>query len=323
MTPISTNHDPKSHNGDNHHRDSNAVRVMAEKYSPQGPERKYWPNVRDFVVGSVVNYGPDNVRTARTDLKHLTEYSVWLWQKAGLSLTDEVAFDEANIRRWLRAELRAETPNQQYTTEITLERYRSISTGTPRRRIVAPKNRHRAEIYSQRDLTRMISQVNARPTLRGRRDGSALLALGAGAGLTVTEMLDARLGDITEREGVLLVDVRGERARTVPVRQAWRTTLLAAIGHRTDAEEYLAWENRTRTETLRQGIGQLSAHPPQPNAQILRATWVASLYRRGVDILRLQELGGYQSFEQILRLMERLDGASAPQYAREAGGEDL
>lgn len=292
--------------GDKNHREHDAIRTMVEQYKPQGELRKYWPEVRDFVVATAIEYAPESFRTARSDLRHLTTYAVWLWHKAGLSLTPEVAFSDANIRRWARTALRDVTPNQRYISELTVVRYASAASGRPRRRVAVPTDRHRSQTYSRAALVRMISEVRSRPTPRGRRDGAALLALAAGGGLFVHEMLNLRIGDITTSNDTYWLHVRGDRPRVVPLRRAWVGTLALAIGDRNDATEYVAWENRERTEALHRGIAATTSHPPQPNAQILRQSWVAALYRDGVHLDRLMELGGYASADQVLRVVRRL-----------------
>jgi len=58
---------------------------------------------------------------------------------------------------------------------------------------------------------------------------AGLICLGAGAGLIRDDLRDVRGTDVSCRSGGVLVQVRGPRARAVPVLSRYQDRLLAAV----------------------------------------------------------------------------------------------
>jgi integrase len=93
-------------------------------------------------------------------------------------------------------------------------------TPLPRERAKAP--------YSPRELASYLALCDAQPTALRRARGSALLCLGAGAGLVGTELRTVRGADVVSRSGGVLVQVAGRRPRAVPVLADYHDRLVSA-----------------------------------------------------------------------------------------------
>ena len=92
-----------------------------------------------------------------------------------------------------------------------------------------PLPRERAkQPYSPAEIAGFLALADAQPTTERRARASGLVCLGAGAGLIRGDLRDARGTDVACRSGGVVVQVRGPRARTVPVLARYRAPLLAA-----------------------------------------------------------------------------------------------
>jgi integrase len=106
---------------------------------------------------------------------------------------------------------------------------------------------------------------------------SALLCLGAGAGLVGSELRHLRGSDVIERSGGLVVAVSGPRARVAPVLTRFHEPLIATAAFAADG--YLlggsAPDRRNLTDTLSAALCQ-DAGLPRLQAGRLRATWLCA-----------------------------------------------
>ncbi|KQQ92547.1 hypothetical protein ASF62_11875 [Leifsonia sp. Leaf325] len=269
---------------------------MVEHYEPKHEARQHWPEVRDFVVASVLEYAPTSSRMARANMSVLARYAVWLVYTAGLALRRDVAFDENNAHRFIKSVLRHLSGDYSYRSELTIVNYAERLGRQPRREMLSPAPVTTARTYTDRELSALLSAVVTRPTAYSRCEGRALLALGAGAGLRASEMHRVRVGDV-DREGsdVVVVVTGGTHPRRVPVRSDWVKVLNDCIGDRS-ADEYLAWENQARTESsLTRGIAERTGFGPNPDPLRLRATWLVNLLNASIPLNLLLAVSGYSS----------------------------
>ena len=90
-----------------------------------------------------------------------------------------------------------------------------------------PRDRAKAP-YSPAEVAGFLALANAQPTAERRMRAAGLVCLGAGAGLVRGDLRDARGADVACRSGGVVVQVRGRRARMVPVLARYHAPLLAA-----------------------------------------------------------------------------------------------
>jgi integrase len=90
-----------------------------------------------------------------------------------------------------------------------------------------PRERAKAP-YSCAEIAGYLALADAQPTRERRMRAAGLICLGAGAGLIRGDLRDARGTDVACRSGGVIVIVRGERPRTVPVLARYQARLLAA-----------------------------------------------------------------------------------------------
>ncbi|HTT55021.1 MAG TPA: hypothetical protein VMH35_26845 [Streptosporangiaceae bacterium] len=92
-----------------------------------------------------------------------------------------------------------------------------------------PLPRERAkQPYSPAQIAGYLALADAQPTPERRMRATALVCLGAGAGLIRSDLRAVRGTDVTCRSGGVIVAVRGTRPRAVPVLARYHGRLLAA-----------------------------------------------------------------------------------------------
>jgi hypothetical protein len=137
-----------------------------------------------------------------------------------------------------------------------------------------PRERARAP-YSPAQIAGFLALAAAQPTVGRQMRATALVCLGAGAGLAGADLREARGTDVTRRAGGVIAAVRGPRPRTVPVLASYHGPLLAAaafagdrliIGGRVPARRNLTYPV---TAALAGGTGL-----PRLESSRLRSTWL-------------------------------------------------
>ena len=140
-----------------------------------------------------------------------------------------------------------------------------------------PLPRDRAkEPYSPAEIGGFLALADAQPTTERRMRAAGLICLGAGAGLIRSDLRDVRGTDVGCRSGGVLVQVRGPRARTVPVLSRYQGRLLAAAAFAGDTLICGGTDPSRRNITnpltaALDGGGGL----PRLDTSRLRATWLA------------------------------------------------
>jgi integrase len=138
-----------------------------------------------------------------------------------------------------------------------------------------PRERAKAP-YSPAEIGGYLALADAQPTRERRMRAAGLVCLGAGAGLIRGDLRDARGADIACRSGGVVVQVRGPRARAVPVLARYHAPLLAAARFAGTAlicgGDALGRRNITnQLVSALDGGGGL----PRLDTSRLRATWLA------------------------------------------------
>jgi integrase len=141
----------------------------------------------------------------------------------------------------------------------------------------APLSRERAKKpYSPAEIDGFLALAGAQPTESRRARATALVCLGAGAGLIRSDLRQARGADIVRRSGGVVVEVRGRAPRAVPVLARYQPRLLEAAAFA--GENFLTGGQRPErgniTNPLTRSLAGGTGLPPLDTSR-LRATWLA------------------------------------------------
>jgi integrase len=141
----------------------------------------------------------------------------------------------------------------------------------------APLPRQRAKApYTVAEIGGFLALAGAQPTAARRMRASALVCLGAGAGLIRGDLRAVRGGDITARSGGVIVTVRGARPRVVPVLARYHGPLLASAGFA--GQQLICGGTDPRRGNITNSLVTALAGGtglPRLDTSRLRATWLA------------------------------------------------
>jgi len=141
----------------------------------------------------------------------------------------------------------------------------------------APLPRERAKApYTPAEIAGFLALADAQPTAGRRSRATALVCLGAGAGLIRSDLRNARGTDITRRPGGVVVDVRGARPRAVPVLARYHARLLQAAAFA--GQQFLTGGTEPGRGNITNPLTRSLAGGgglPALDTSRLRATWLA------------------------------------------------
>jgi hypothetical protein len=193
----------------------------------------------------------------------------------GLELRDEVVLSSALIERFIvtkGAVLGVATRRTLRSNLRSLARAVAVG-GSP---APVPLSRERAKApYTPAEICAYLALADAQPTPARRMRLSGLLALGAGAGLMGADLRGVCGTDVIMRSGGVVVEVRGHRARVVPVLARYHERLVASA--RFAATGYVTGgfsaQRRNVTAGLKASVAGGSDLPALDTGR-LRATWL-------------------------------------------------
>jgi integrase len=138
-----------------------------------------------------------------------------------------------------------------------------------------PRERAKAP-YSAAEISGFLGLADAQPTTERRMRAAGLVCLGAGAGLIRGDLRDVRGTDVACRSGGVIVQVRGPRARAVPVLSRYQGRLLAAAAF-AGAGLVCGGEHSGRRNLTHPLVAALDGGTglPRLDTSRLRATWLA------------------------------------------------
>ena len=195
-------------------------------------------------------------------------------ESVGLELEAEALLEGAVIERFIlcgtqglsAATVRTLRTNLRALAGMLEAHREPLPTPLPRERAKPP--------YSDREIGLYLQAAQALSTRSRRMRASALICLGAGAGVIGSELRLLRGADVIERSGGVVVTVGGERARSVPVLARFQRPLLAAASFA--GQGYLTGGAKGERRNLSGEITALFADQGLPRLQAgrLRSSWL-------------------------------------------------
>jgi integrase len=141
--------------------------------------------------------------------------------------------------------------------------------------------------YSDHEIGRYLALAGHQPTPARRARAGALIALGAGAGLTSSDLRHVRGTDVQVRSGGLAVVVSSAHPRVVPVLARYHDVLVASATFAADSF-IIGGDHSTRPNVTNRLVSSLSGGEDLERLSMkrLRSTW----------LVQMAELIGLQSF---------------------------
>jgi len=185
----------------------------------------------------------------------------------------------------------------------------------------APLPRERAKRpCSPAEIDGFLALAAAQPARERRMRASALVCLGAGAGLIRGDLRGVRGADVARRPGGVVVAVTGPRARAVPVLSRYHRPLLAASRFAGDGLVCGGDDPGRRNLTSRliaalDGGGGL----PRLDTSRLRATWLADCGEL-LGLATFMAAAGISCSQRLGDLVAGLEPAGEAEAVRLLGG---
>jgi integrase len=237
-------------------------------------------------------------------------------ERVGLELSPEVLLTGAVIERFVLIGCEGLSPASVRTLRTNL---RALARSLERypEPVAVPLVRERAKRpYSPAEIDGYLRLAAAQSTrTRGLR-ASALVCLGAGAGVITGELRHVRGTDIVARCGGVIVEVGGARARAVPVLERYHDRLLEAAAFAGD--RFIIGgrnpERRNVTDTLSAALST-DVSLPRLQAGRLRSTWLVQCARR-IGLQVFMQAAGLSCSQRLGDLAAQLPEASETELVR-------
>jgi integrase len=292
-----------------------AVGVAISAFSP----RCVSPAAASFARGVVAAACPETLARAKALLFAAAKLAVF-GESVGLELSPGVLLDRSVIERFVLVGCEGVSPATRRTLRTNLRALaRSLErwpepppTPLPRERAKAP--------YSAAEIEGYLRLAAAQPTVARGMRATALICLGAGAGIVASELRHIRGCDVVCRWGGALVVVSGRRARSVPVLCRFQRPLLAAARFAGDGL-IVGGRDPGRRNLTDELCRALSSDPSLPRLEAgrLRSTWLLACAER-IGLGAFMQAAGVSCSQRLGDLACQLPPAGEPELVALLGG---
>jgi integrase len=231
-------------------------------------------------------------------------------ERAGLELEPGVLLREAVIERFVLVGCDGLQPASVRTLRTNLRALARACEQFPEPAAVALARERAKRPYCEAEIDGYLRLANAQSTVARRMRASALICLGAGAGIVAGELRHVRGSDVVSRAGGVLVIISGPRARSVPVLARYQDRLLQAAGFA--GERLIAGGREPGRRNITDELARaLSADSSLPRVQAgrLRSTWLVSCAER-IGLGAFMQAAGVRCSQRLGDLAAQLPAAS-------------
>ncbi|HWD75420.1 MAG TPA: site-specific integrase [Solirubrobacteraceae bacterium] len=189
--------------------------------------RSLSPAAAGFVRGVVAQAAPPTPARAKA-LVFAAAKLAGFGELVGLELSAGVLLDRSVIERFILTGTGGVSPATRRTLRTNLRALaRAVEPYPPPRPVALARERAKRP-YSEAEIDGYLRLAACQSTPARRSRATALVCLGAGAGIIASELRHVRGSDVVERSGGVIVAVDGTRARSVPVLARYQQPLLEA-----------------------------------------------------------------------------------------------
>ncbi len=282
-----------------------------EGYTPRNPPSHWHATLRPFVVKNLYAARPPGAASVEQWAWVLTLISEWCVGE-GIPLDVERVLDPDTVERFASTGLR-DFPSRYHYRTVLRRLGRLLTTEAPweprpermtRRKVALP--------YSPSDLNLIWQDAGRQSTPSRRRAATALVCLGAGAGLDGRWSTKVKGSDVRPVDGVVVVLVPAPRPREVPVLARFEEDLLRLAAEA--GEEPLVGGGSPHRNRAWKLVSRFEAghHHPTLSLPRLRSTWLVEHLISGTRIPELLAAAGtsqIEPFDELLELVSPLDDA--------------
>ena len=286
-------------------------------YTPE-IESAHWAAIEPFVSSVVTDADGLTPYRSRDLLVSVSRLTWWAWKSAGLPLERDVLLRREVIARYIEVGCSALKPAARGNARSQLLRVSEALLDTRRvpARLKPLPASDPARPYSSQEMNALVSWAEHQSTADRRQNAHVLLALGAGAGLSTSEIGHLRVNQIEIGADGATVHILAGRLRSVPVIIEWEGALQSRKDKTPGAlfafrpNHTVVYPNLISNFVDRSDVGDVRAH-----SQRLRSTWLVRQLDAGTPVVPLMEAAGLESLEALTRYL-RFVSPSDEQSAR-------
>ena len=269
-----------------------------------------------FIRVAVLAVAPSNKHTADQTTAAISHLTIWAFHSKGLPLKYRLLLSSEVISRWQQ-----ETLAGKELSAGTLSNYRghlsriAHAMGVELNAKFDPVTRTvRTRPYTAVDVERMLLWSRTLCPEMSRR-ARALLCLGAGAGLTLDEIVHARASDVILGAS-MWVKVGEPHARLTPVLDRWKPALRALVEETPPADLLLPLPGtspsspQSLTTWLKQQPAKTRPHPTR-----LRTTWIVEMLRTQTNDANTLAHAGIERGETLAGYLPLLGEVDRARYS--------
>jgi hypothetical protein len=291
-------------------------------YAPRDIAASVWiKTLRPFVIPALRASQPAGLAAMERNARVLTLIAAWC-VKQGIPLDVELVLDPDSVERFCSTGLKKLPSRGSY--RATLRRLgRELTKRAPWEPRPEPMPARKVSPpYSKVQMKALRGDAARQSTPSRRRATTALILLGAGAGLDGRWARKVRGTDVARVHGAVLVRVGEPRAREVPVLEEYEEELLLLAQEAGD--EYLVGghtTHRNRTNEIVARFEDGHGHP-RLEPKRLRSTWIVTHLAIGTRLPELLAAAGtsrIETFDTLLNFVPAKSVAAAARMLRGSG----
>ena len=287
---------------------SHAVNERIKNFIPMMPKRLWNDAVAEFTRSAVTDFAPNTEAEARSCLSAVARLASWTSEVTCNALERRIVFDGRQIDGFIARGLPGLYPSTARMMRLRLLRIAAeLETYDPMRRNAGRKAHFPPYApYGSAEILRFRSQGATRSTALRRHNWMTLLALGAGCGLSVTEVIDLRIDDVHAGADALRVCVRGDRPRTVVCLAAWESDLHQLLASPLLEAHLFVKDFRPNDPShfVTVFLKNASKGAEKFKVERLRSTWLVEHLAGGTEPFALMAAAGVKSFSTFVRLAD-------------------
>lgn len=271
-------------------------------YRPRMPA-KDWDAIASYVHGVVARVEPF-VTYSERELYPAVARLAQFAQAEYAPLEDAAVFEPYMVNRFVVHHLAGYNRASRNTMRARLRRVSEALLGDDAvGRFKALGKADAVTPYTVREQASLEGWSRAQTSAERRTSAAALLSLGFGAGLTGAEIIRQRLEDIAVDGDTVVVHVRGDAPRDVPVLREWDAGIRSRMGLLNGAGwAFRADQRGGNINLITDFISRTGPETPLQTRR-MRATWLVGHLERGTRLKALLRMSGLQSAEALDRLL--------------------
>ena len=296
---------------------SDEVRVTLNNYVPYRTPKSEWLQLRDLVLFAVSQSWPYSVSEAHFRLSIAVMFAKWATSEAAQDADPDI-FHAANVDRFVSTHL----VNESATGRRNDARLRLVAAGALSESPVPPLLAGLAPVaqpYTPAECAQLASWGAGLRQEWRRRNASFILSFGLGAGLESSETRYVKGADIEDVDGLMVINVRGDNERAVPVRRFEAEEIRSAL-KTFQVDGFVLTDHARATKNLMDTMqgGQVKG---APNPRRLRSTWIVAHLNAQSPLPEFLAAAGLVTTASLTRYLPYVEAKpNASQLLSHAGG---